>query len=176
VKQVDNKVGRLEQEIVFQNKIQESTDVILKRPWERAEQTQLQTLQDKAATENMGTLVERLGSQVVELRELVLSGSSNSSVPCSPKSAAESVSSEPLVNGQITTGVSSGSVNGNVGEDVNSVDSTNRPPTVNSGLSIAELPFPLIDENLGINPRFHLKQLDEFVKLKEVYHKLVNLR
>jgi hypothetical protein len=60
-----------EQEIiVIQNKIKESTDVILKRLLERAEQMQLQTSQDIATIKNMGTLVERLGSQAVELREL----------------------------------------------------------------------------------------------------------
>jgi hypothetical protein len=49
---------------------------------------------------------------------------------------------------------------------VNSDNSCNRPPIANSGLSGTEL--PLFDENLDVNPMFHLKQLNEFIKLKGI--------
>jgi hypothetical protein len=38
--------------------------------------------------------------------------------------------------------------------------------SANSGLSNSEFPLPLFDENSEINPVFHLKQLDEFIRLK----------
>jgi hypothetical protein len=40
--------------------------------------------------------------------------------------------------------------------------------SVNSYLSNSEFPLPLFDENSEINPVFHLKQLDEFIRFKGV--------
>jgi hypothetical protein len=59
-------------------------------------------------------------------------------------------------------------VNVNVESHANPLKPSNRPPIANSGLSSTELPLPLFDENLDVNPIFHLEQLVEFMKLKGV--------
>jgi hypothetical protein len=40
--------------------------------------------------------------------------------------------------------------------------------SVSSFLSHSELPLPLFDDNSDTNPMFHLRRLDEFLKLKSV--------
>jgi hypothetical protein len=150
----------------IRDKIKESADVILKRPWERVEQMQSQAQKDKASIE---TQVGKLDCQVTELREIVLSHS-NDSVPHGPSSNIESTISEPHMNTNAATCFSTGWVNGSVGRSVNFVNPTDRPPIANSGLSSTELPLPLFDENLDVNPMFYLKQLTEFIKLKGIPH------
>jgi hypothetical protein len=84
------KLTKLDQEVnVIRTKVQESADVILKRPWERIEQIQSQAQRDKASIEMQ---VGRLDSQTVKLRELVLS--CNDSVPRVPSSTVRSIVSE----------------------------------------------------------------------------------
>jgi hypothetical protein len=88
-KKFDRKLTEIDQEVsVIKGKIKESADIILRRPWEHVEQIQSQAQKDKASTE---TQVGKLDSQVVELRELVLSRC-NDSVPRALSSASESVS------------------------------------------------------------------------------------
>jgi hypothetical protein len=89
-------------------------------------------------------------------------------VPRASSSAAASMSSEHNMNGQVTACSLSDRMNENVEMNVNSDNSCNRPPIANSGLSSTELPLPLFDENLEVNPMFHLKQLNEFIKLKGI--------
>jgi DNA anti-recombination protein RmuC len=87
VNQLECKLTKLDQEVnVIRTKVQESAEVILKRPWECVEQIQSQAQRDKASIE---TQVGRLDSQVVELRELVLSR--NDSVPRVPSSTVRRI-------------------------------------------------------------------------------------
>jgi hypothetical protein len=67
-----------------------------------------------------------------------------------------------------TSGFSTDTVNVNVESHANPANPNDRLPIANSGLSSTELPLPLFDENLEVNPLFHLKQLPEFMKLKGV--------
>jgi hypothetical protein len=114
VGQIEGKLTKLNQEVnVIRYKVQESADVILKRPWERVEQMQSQAQQDKTSIE---TQVGKLSSQVVELRELVLSR--NNAVPRVPNSSIGSITSECNVNECTATG-STESAHAHVGTNVN---------------------------------------------------------
>jgi hypothetical protein len=123
--------------------------------------------QEKLSIEN---LVEKLDSQIVELRGLVLARVNNDSVLRTPSSAGENITNDN-VNGQIASCFSSGILGGmneNISVNANTANLYNKPPVANGGLSSAELPLPLFDENLEINLMFRLKQLDEFLKLKGI--------
>jgi hypothetical protein len=112
--------------------------------------------------------LEKLHFEINELRELVQGHSNARSVPRAPTSAGENITNDNG-NGQIASCFSSdtsGGMNENISVNENTANMYNRPLVENSGLSSAELPQPLFDENLEINPIFHLKQLDEFLKLK----------
>jgi hypothetical protein len=145
VKLVDDKVEMLGQEVmVIKDEIKESTDVVLKRPWESVEQMQSQACRDKASLENK---VESLDLQIVELKAL-FSARSNTSVPRTPSSARESDDADESVS-----------------ERVPANDSCSRYQFAGGGFTSTELPLPVFDENLDINPKFHL---DEFMKLKGI--------
>jgi hypothetical protein len=52
-------------------------------------------------------------------------------------------------------------------------------PVVTSGLSSSDISLPLFDENSDVKPVFHVKRLDEFLKLRSVpqmYHLMVACR
>jgi hypothetical protein len=49
-----------------------------------------------------------------------------------------------------------------------SVHGPNDYPPVSSFLSTTELPLPVFDDCAGTNPVYHLRQLDEYIKLKGV--------
>jgi hypothetical protein len=84
---------------IIKDKIKDCTDAFSKRPGERVEHMHSQASRDKASIE---THVEKLDSQMVELREVVLLRNNNDSVPRAPSCAAASMSSEQNMTGQVT--------------------------------------------------------------------------
>jgi hypothetical protein len=161
VDQLESKLTTLGPEVnAIRDKVQQSAEVISKRPWERVKQT---VQRDKASME---TQMGRLGSQVVELRELVLTR--NDAVPHVPSSSIGSIVSENNVHEGNTTGCSTGSVNASTGTKVNFVNNADRAIITHCVLSNSELSLPLFGEKLEVNPMFHFKQLTEFIKLKEI--------
>jgi hypothetical protein len=54
------------------------------------------------------------------------------------------------------------------GVNGSSVAVTERPSTANSYLSNSDFTLPLFDEHSDVNPVFHLRQLEEFMKLKDM--------
>jgi hypothetical protein len=61
-------------------------------------------------------------------------------------------------------------------EHANNTVLCNVSPITTSGLNNSELILPFYDEDAGVNPVFHLKQLDEYIRLKcvpEAYQLMV---
>jgi hypothetical protein len=174
--QLDNKIDsnlkridNLDKEVVtIKEAIKENSDVILRRQGERVEQMQLQVHQEKVTVRNE---IEKLNSQIMELKELALTRNNYDAVPRTPCSAGENIVSRDNMEVHVTSESTLGMM-GNTSGVINvSAISENLPakfPVASSGLGNSEFPLPRFDDCAETNPKFHLKQLEEFFQLRGI--------
>jgi hypothetical protein len=131
--------------------------------------------------------IEQVNAKIVALESKICEVPTRSAVVAEP-CAVENLQSPSVVNqsdlimnnGTINNSVptnenptcscQSSSCNVGVSESVNAarVHVSTEPTSVSSFLSTSELPLPLFDDCSDINPVFHLRRLDEFIRFKGV--------
>jgi hypothetical protein len=165
VKRIDN----LDKEMgMIKETIKENSDVILRRQGERVEQMQLQVHQEKISVRNE---IEKINSQIMELKGLATTRNNYDAVPRTPCSAGKSIvnrgNEEVHVTPESTLGMM-GNTSGVINVNANSENVPTKFTIVSSGLGNSEFPLPLFDDCTETNPKFHLKQLEEFFQLRGI--------
>jgi hypothetical protein len=175
--QVDSKLGSLDNEIkVARNNVQENSDEILRRQWECAEQIQVEMQREKERVEKR---IEKLRSERVS-RELI----QGKGVVNHTSGVTESVRGIVTINATMNVPTTTsrflgtpGGMNTNVSASHSPINESTRS-SVHSSLSNSDFSMPIFDECFGVNPLFHIRQLDEFIQLRGVLpaHQLVIAR
>jgi hypothetical protein len=114
--------------------------------------------------------IEKLNSEIVELRELILARN-NDSVPRTLDSAGENINTSTRTEAQMATCSHPGTigyVTSVTNMDKNPDHLSVKSPVASSVLGNSEFSLPLFDESSETNPMFHLKQLEEFFQLKGI--------
>jgi hypothetical protein len=165
VTQVDSKLGSLDIKIkVARNNVQENADEILRRQRECAEQIQVEMQREKERVEKR---IEKLRSERVS-RELI----QGMGVVNPTSGVTESVRGIATINETMNVPTTTscflgtpGGINTNVSASHAPINESTRS-SVYSSLSNCDFSLPIFDEGMGVNPLFHIRQLDEFIQLR----------
>jgi chromosome segregation ATPase len=177
------RVARLDREIRHVKDAMNENDAEMKRQQKENEQRISQRVnKEKLETESqfapLHSEINALKSRVSEKERVVRTADSAESreadniVPLSPTAVARVENANSVNQVSINTSCacmsSSCKVCDRNGVNGSNVAVTERHSTANSYLSNSNFPLPLFDENSDVNPVFHLRQLDEFMKLKGI--------